>query len=134
LDKIHPLTGGREFDLPFGKVFTRNITSDATTGIGRYTDAEIARVLRHSVKADGEMVLPFMPFQNMSDEDLTAVISYLRSTKPVRSEVPEHKWNLMGNVIKAFLLKPAGPTERIKRSSGSRFIGRLRTSPGDGSC
>lgn len=108
------LSGGREFDLPFGKVFTRNITSDPKTGIGRYTDAEIARVLRHSVKADGEMVLPFMPFQNMSDEDLTAVISYLRSTKPVRNEVPDHKWNVMGNFIKAFLLKPAGPTERIK--------------------
>ena len=108
------LSGGLPFKLPFGTVFTRNITSDATTGIGRYTDGEIARVLRHSVKANGEMVLPFMPFQNMSDEDLTAVVSYLRSTKPVRNAVPEHDWNVMGNFIKAFLLKPVGPSERIK--------------------
>ncbi|RYZ27473.1 MAG: c-type cytochrome [Chitinophagaceae bacterium] len=108
------LSGGMPFQLPFGTVFTRNITSDATTGIGRYTDGEIARVLRHSVKANGEMVLPFMPFQNMSDEDLTAVISYLRSTKPVKNAVPDHEWNVMGNFIKAFLLKPAGPSERIK--------------------
>ena len=109
-----PLSGGFEFALPFGKVYTKNLTSDSATGIGRYTDGEIARVLRHSVKANGEMVLPFMPFQNMSDEDLTAVISYLRSTKPVRNEVPDHKWNVMGNFIKAWLLKPQGPTERIK--------------------
>ncbi|RYF81526.1 MAG: cytochrome C [Chitinophagaceae bacterium] len=108
------LVGGTKFDLPFGTVYTRNLTSDSLTGIGRYTDGEIARVLRHSVKANGEMVLPFMPFQNMTDEDLTAVISYLRSTKPVRNDVPDHKWNLMGNLIKAFLLKPAGPSERIK--------------------
>lgn len=108
------LSGGMPFKLPFGTVFTRNLTSDATTGIGRYTDGEIARVLRHSVKANGEMVLPFMPFQNMSDEDLTAVISYLRSTKPVKNDVPDHDWNVMGNFIKAFLLKPVGPSERIK--------------------
>jgi mono/diheme cytochrome c family protein len=109
-----PLSGGFTFDLPFGKVFSRNITSDSTYGIGRYTDGEIARVLRHSVKANGEMVLPFMPFQNMSDEDLKVIISYLRTTKPVRNNVPDHQWNVMGNLVKAFLLKPQGPTERIK--------------------
>lgn len=111
-----PLSGGFDFHLPFGTVYSKNITADSVTGIGRYTDGEVARVLRHSVKPNGEMVLPFMPFQNMSNEDLTAVISYLRSTKPVRNQVPEHNWNLMGNVIKAFLLKPTGPTERIKES------------------
>lgn len=110
------LSGGMLFDLPFGKFYTRNLTPDSLTGIGRYTDGEIARVLRHSVKPNGEAVLPFMPFQNMSDEDLTAVISYLRSAKPVRAEVPDHKWNVMGNVIKAFLIKPSGPTEPIKKA------------------
>lgn len=103
---------GMLFDLPFGKFYTRNITPDSATGIGRYSDGELARVLRHSVKPNGEAVLPFMPFQNMSDEDLTAVISYLRSTKPVRNEVPEHNWNVMGNVIIAFLIKPSGPANR----------------------
>lgn len=109
-----PLSGGFRFDLPFGTVYSRNITSDSLTGIGRFSDGEIARVLRHSVKPNGEMVLPFMPFQNMTDEDLTAVISYLRSTKPVRNPVPDHQWNVMGNLLKAFLLKPSGPTEPVK--------------------
>jgi mono/diheme cytochrome c family protein len=108
------LSGGKVFELPFGKFYTRNLTPDKETGIGNMTDAEIARVLRYSVKKNGEKVLPFMPFQNLNDEDLTAIISYLRSTKPVHNEVPDHQYNLIGNLIKAFLLKPAGPTQRIR--------------------
>jgi len=109
-----PLSGGYTFDLPFGKFFVRNITSDPLTGIGSMTDGEIARLLRYGVKKNGEAALPFMPFQNMSDEDLTAIISYLRSTKPVKNEVPAHNYNLLGRVIKAFMIKPEGPTEPIK--------------------
>jgi mono/diheme cytochrome c family protein len=49
----------------------------------------------------------------MSDEDLTAVISYLRVQKPVSSPVPDHKFNVMGNVIKAFMVKPVGPDGEV---------------------
>lgn len=110
------LTGGVKFDLPFGQFYTRNLTPDKETGIGDMTDGEIARVLRYSVKKNGETVLPFMPFQNMSDEDLTAIISYLRSLKPVRNKVPDHNYNIMGRLIKAFLIKPVGPTEEVKEA------------------
>ncbi len=109
-----PLIGGYQFDLPFGKFYTRNLTPDVETGIGNMTDGEIARVLRYSVKKNGEAVLPFMPFQDMSDEDLTAIISYLRSLKPVHNRVPEHDYNVVGNLIKAFLIKPWKPTEPLK--------------------
>jgi len=109
-----PLIGGNKFDLPFGKFYTRNLTPDSATGIGTMTDGEIARVLRYSVKKNGEAVLPFMPFQDMSDEDLTAIISYLRSLKPVHNPVPDHDYNVVGNLIKAFLIKPVGPTEPPK--------------------
>lgn len=107
------LVGGTAFNLPFGTFYTRNLTPDKETGIGNMTDGEIARVLRYSVKKNGEAVLPFMPFQNLSDEDLTAIISYLRSLQPVRNPVPDHQYNVVGNLIKAFLIKPAGPTEKI---------------------
>jgi mono/diheme cytochrome c family protein len=80
------------------------------------TDGEIARVLRYSVHKNGEAVLPFMPYQNMTDEDLTAVISYLRSLKPVRNPIPDHEYNVMGNVIKAFMMKPTGPTEAVQKT------------------
>ena len=110
------LSGGLKFDLPFGAFYTRNLTPDKTTGIGTMTDGEIARVLRYSVKKNGEAVLPFMPFQNMSDEDITAVISYLRSLEPVKNKVPDHQYNIMGRLIKAFMIKPSGPTEPIVAS------------------
>ena len=61
-----PLTGGFVFDLPVGKIYSKNITPDKETGIGDYTDAEIARALRYGVHADGTVVYDFMPFHNMS--------------------------------------------------------------------
>ena len=45
-------------------------------------------MLRHNVKPDGRASLaPLMPFANMADEDLVAVVSYLRAGDPVRNEV-----------------------------------------------
>ncbi len=111
-----PLTGAMLFDLPVGKIYSKNITPDVETGIGKYTDAEIARSLRYGVHPDGTVVYDFMPFHNISDEDLTAILSYLRAQKPVRFSVPENKLNLLGNVVKAFMIKPVGPSEKIPAS------------------
>jgi hypothetical protein len=44
----------------------------------------IARSLRYGVARDGRALFDFMPFHNLSDEDLTAVISFLRSQQPVK--------------------------------------------------
>lgn len=103
------LTGGFAFTLPIGTVYSRNITPDPTTGIGRYSDREIARVLRYGVKPDGRAMMPFMPFANLADDDLVAVISYLRSRPPVEHAVPESDYNVLGRAAKAFLLEPTGP-------------------------
>lgn len=73
-------------------------------------------ILRYIVHKNGEAVLPFMPFQNMTDEDLTAVISYLRSLKPVKNAIPDHEYNVIGNVIKAFMIKSSGPSGNVPRS------------------
>ncbi|MBO9200361.1 MULTISPECIES: c-type cytochrome [Niastella] len=110
------LNGGRIFETPVGNFYVRNITSDPVTGIGRYTDGEIARVLRYGVRPNGTAVIDFMPFHNMSDEDLTAVISFLRSTKPVRNQVPDHSVTMMGRIVKAFMLKPVGPSEQVPKT------------------
>jgi mono/diheme cytochrome c family protein len=110
-----PLSGGNVFAMPLGNFYVRNITPDKETGIGKLTDAEIARELRYGVRPDGTAVLPFMPFHNVSDEDLTAIISFLRSQKPVKNKVPEHTTTALGKVIKAFLLKPEGPTGEVPR-------------------
>ncbi|MBC8047023.1 MAG: c-type cytochrome, partial [Fimbriimonadaceae bacterium] len=69
----------------------------------------IARSIRELVKPDGHTMIPFMNYQNMSEEDLTAIISYLRTTEPVKKVVQENTWNLMGKAVLTFFIKPKGP-------------------------
>ena len=107
------LSGGIAFNLPVGTIYSANITADSVYGIGRFTDAEITRALRYGVHPDGTVVYDFMPFHNLSHEDLTAVLSYLRTQKPLAYKKPANQLNLIGNVVKAFLIKPVGPSETI---------------------
>lgn len=98
------LVGGATFEMgPLGTIHPPNLTPDKTTGIGRYTDAEVARLLRHNVKPDGRASLgPMMPFRRMADDDLLAVVSYLRTLEPVQHEVPPPQWGLLAKVMLAF--------------------------------
>ncbi len=103
------LSGGRVFDLPIGLLFAPNLTPHAT-GIAGKTDEALARALRYGVATNGRALFDLMPFHNTSDEDLVAIISYLRSRPPVDNTVPANKMNMLGKVVKAFMLKPAGPS------------------------
>ena len=96
------LQGGVRFTLgPLGAVYPANLTPDQETGIGRYEDGELFRMMRHVIKPNGQSTLtPMMPFWNMADDDLVAVVSYLRSTEPVRNPVPESEWTTMGKVVR----------------------------------
>lgn len=111
-----PLSGGVLFDIPVGKIYSKNITPDMETGIGKYSDGEIARALRYGVHPNGTPVFDFMPFHNMSDEDLTAVISFIRSQRPISNHVPAHELNNLGKLVKAFLITPVGPSEEVAAS------------------
>jgi mono/diheme cytochrome c family protein len=112
-----PLAGGLEFTFPLGSFYTPNLTPDRATGIGRRTDGELARQIRHGVRADGRAALPFMQFQNLSEEDLVAVISFLRSQPAVRRVVPEHRTTFMGKAVMALLIKPEGPSAPLLQST-----------------
>src|SRR6478735_6826787 len=106
-----PLVGGFDFDIPPGQFYTRNLTSDSVTGLGNVSDKAIARALRAGVGHDGRALLPFMEMQGLSDDDLRAVVSYLRTQPPVRNAVPPHHYTLLGKVIRATMLsKPVGPS------------------------
>lgn len=107
------LSGGVEFELPVGTFRAPNITPDPLNGIGRYSDPELARVLRYGVHPSGRAMLPFMPFANLTDEDLTAVISYLRSRPAMDHAVAAHDVNTLGRFARAFLIEPMGPTKPI---------------------
>lgn len=90
LDKY--LAGGAKFTNRDGVFVSRNLTPDPETGLGRRSDAEIARVLRSGVLADGHVashaVMPWASFSNWTDEDRHAVVVYLRHLKPVRHTIP----------------------------------------------
>ena len=106
-----PLSGGFVFDIPPGKIYARNLTSDSATGLGAVSDKAIARALRYGVGHDGRALLPFMEMQGLADDDLVAVVSYLRSQGAVNNPVPPHSFNLLGKVVKATALaKPVGPS------------------------
>ncbi|HXG31815.1 MAG TPA: c-type cytochrome [Bryobacteraceae bacterium] len=85
-----------EKTIPF-RLVASNITPDPETGIGRWSDQELARAIRDGIGRDGRVLFPQMPYLNfriLSDDDLASVIAYLRSLPPVhhdpgKSELPE---------------------------------------------
>jgi mono/diheme cytochrome c family protein len=78
--------GGRRYDGPFGTVYSSNITPDRQTGIGTWTDEQIIAAIRLGRRPNGERLLPVHPFpvfNGMAEEDLRAIVAFLRTTKPV---------------------------------------------------
>jgi mono/diheme cytochrome c family protein len=111
-----PLTGGHAVPLSFGTFYSANLTPDPETGIGRRSDGELARILRHGVRADGRASMPFMEYARMSEEDVRALLSFLRSQPAVRNEVPDHRIDLLGRARFAFLIQPPHAARARKTS------------------
>jgi mono/diheme cytochrome c family protein len=124
--------GGRVWNLPIGVITVPNITSDKETGIGARSDKEIARALRYGVSHDGHALFDMMPFHNTSDEDLVAIISYLRTLPAARNQVVTFQPNAIGKILNAFVFKPVGPDRQVpasvKRDSSALYGEYLATS------
>jgi mono/diheme cytochrome c family protein len=78
--------GGKPFYGPWGISVSANLTPDETSGLGGWSDAEIERAIRTGVARDGHKLFPPMPFaayQNLDDDDMAALIAYLRSLPAV---------------------------------------------------
>jgi len=100
-----PLSGGFEFDFgPVGSLRSANLTPDKETGIGRRTDAELARVLQSGVLPDGQLSI-FMRYSasRLSSDDIVAVISYLRSQPAVRNAVKPPDMTMFGKAMFSFM-------------------------------
>lgn len=80
--------GGFVFTLPFGQIYSTNITPDKDTGIGNYSDAQFLAAVQRGLRRDGAHLYPAMPFASytyMTDADVLAIKAYLFSLVPVHA-------------------------------------------------
>jgi mono/diheme cytochrome c family protein len=85
--------GGLAFKLPFGELYSTNITPDKETGIGNYSDRDFLNAVQHGTRRDGAPLYPAMPYTSYSyltDDDALAIKAYLFSLAPVRSAPPQN--------------------------------------------
>jgi mono/diheme cytochrome c family protein len=85
--------GGLGFKLPFGTLYSTNITPDKDTGIGNYSDQDFLAAVHRGTRRDGARLYPAMPFTSytyMTDADALAIKAYLFSLAPVHAAAPEN--------------------------------------------
>lgn len=112
-----PFAGGRALKTPFGTFYGPNITPDAVAGIGRWTEADFIRALRHGERPDGADYFPAFPypsFTRISDNDLRDLWAYLRTLPPSSRASQAHEprfpfgWRVLVTVWKWLFFTP-GP-------------------------
>jgi mono/diheme cytochrome c family protein len=88
-----PFAGGRAFVLPFGTIYSTNITPDVETGIGSYTDANFLDAVHRGIGRGNTKLYPAMPYPSytyMSDADALAIKAYLFTVSPVHAPAPRN--------------------------------------------
>src|SRR5574341_247760 len=117
-----PYAGGRALKTPFGTFFGPNITPHPQAGIGRWTEADFIRAMRHGRRPDGANYLPAFPypsFTKIADSDLRDLWAYLRTLPPSSRASREHDlwfffgWRFLVTVWKWFFFTP-GPFTNIQ--------------------
>lgn len=86
--------GGVAFATPYGTLYSTNITPDAQSGIGQWSEQQFAEALRQGVRPNGEHLYPAFPypaFTKLSDADVSALYGYLKTLKPVSAAAPENE-------------------------------------------
>jgi mono/diheme cytochrome c family protein len=111
-------------DQPDHRIVAPNLTPDRETGSGAWPDDALARAIREGVGHDGRALHPQMwyrSFRRLSDNDVAAVVVYLRTLAPVHRELPATQWDPKQRARVAQGLKPltapvpdpgAGPLDR----------------------
>ena len=122
---------GQEF-FP-GTLCIRNITQDDETGIGGWTDGEIIRAVRDGVTRDGKGLFPIMPYfiyRDIADEDMEAVVAYLRTMPAVRSkETPtrqiEFPMSMMVHLWPEPVTDPVTKPDRADKVAYGEYLSKI---------
>lgn len=83
--------GGFPLHTQFGTIHGTNITPDAQTGIGRWSQAAFTRALREGVDREGRHLYPAFPYDHftlLGDDDINALYAFFMTREPVRAERP----------------------------------------------
>jgi len=112
-----PFAGGRALKTPFGTFFGPNITPHPQAGLGKWTEADFVRAMRHGRRPDGANYFPAFPypsFTKINDQDLRDLWAYLRTLAPSNRASQPHDlgfpfgWRFLVTVWKWFFFTP-GP-------------------------
>jgi cytochrome c553 len=86
---------------PIGTIYASNLTA-GVGGVGAiYSDEDWARAIRHGIGPDGRLLgaMPSNAFTHLSDEDLAALLAYIKAQPPVDNELPARQLSLPGTII-----------------------------------
>jgi mono/diheme cytochrome c family protein len=89
-----PYAGGLPMETPFGTVMGSNLTPDAETGIGLWSEAAFVRAMREGIGRNGQQLYPVFPydhFTRLTDADLSALYAFLMTRTPVHAEEPPNR-------------------------------------------
>lgn len=111
--------GGRPFETQFGTIFSPNITPDAETGIGSWSDADFLRAMHEGIAKDGTRLYPAFPYASytyLTDEDVLAIKAYLFSVPAVKSTAPANtlRWPYNQRWLMAIWSKLYNPGKRFE--------------------
>jgi len=90
---------------PIGTLWAPNLTQ---AHLADWSDGEIVRAIREGVKKDGTstIIMPSAAFRHLSDEDVLALVAYLRSQPPVEPSTPPRQFNVLGAIMLATMFPP----------------------------
>ena len=118
-----PFAGGFAFNMPFGTIYSTNITPDKQTGIGNYTDAQFLAAVHRGIRADGEKLYPAMPYTSysaMTDDDALAIKTYLFTLAPIHALAKQNQlsWPFNQRGLLALWNVMFNPDERFRPNTG----------------
>ncbi len=111
--------GGRPFETDFGTIYSPNITPDAETGIGSWSDADFLRAVHEGIAKDGTHLYPAFPYAaytHLTDEDVLAMKAYLFSLPAVKNTAPANTlhWPYNQRWLMAIWSKYYNPSKRFE--------------------
>ena len=123
------LAGGmRVSAYPWGVWYSRNLTPDVDTGLGRWSEAEIVTAITRGIARDGRqlhpMAMPWVWFSRLTPSDAQAIATYLKALPPIRNDVPKPRLMTVGEEVGGKLLALLGAESAIGFWGGNAAVDR----------